>query len=168
MEKAALAIPRKRFTKEFKQAVALRVQEGAPVKEVARTYEIHPAAVREWRDELRDLGEEAFTRNGRRRFTKEFKEAAVQRLEQGTPVKEVARACRVHPNKLRRWRDALRDLGVNAFYDSEPKRRAVIFRLSDGEYHRLKALASEAGARSLSDFARSRLLSEERELSAKA
>jgi transposase-like protein len=117
---------------------------------------------------LRDLGEQAFTRNGRRKFTKEFKEAAVQRVEMGTPVKEVARACRVHPNRLRRWRDALRDLGSNAFFDNEPKRRAVIFRLNDDEYHRLKALAKEAGARSLSDFARSRLLCETAELSAKA
>jgi transposase-like protein len=156
----ALGTSRKKFTKEFKQAVALRVQQGTPVKEVARVYEIHPAAVREWRDELRDLGDEAFLRNGRRKFTKEFKEAAVQRLGEGTPVKEVARACRVHPNRLRRWRDALRDLGANAFFDNEPKRRAVIFRLNEDEYHRLKALAKEAGARSVSDFARARLLCE--------
>jgi len=158
MEKSPLKTPRKKFTKEFKETIARSVQQGTPVKEVARVYEVHPAAVREWRDELRDLGDEAFSRNGRRKFTREFKEAAVQRLDQGTPVKEVARACRVHPNRLRRWRDALRDLGANAFFDNEPKRRAVIFRLNEREYARLKALAKASGARSLSDFARSRLL----------
>jgi transposase-like protein len=47
MERVVLGTPRKKFTKEFKQAVALRVQEGAPVKEVARAYEVHPSAVRE-------------------------------------------------------------------------------------------------------------------------
>src|ERR1700689_1725686 len=98
MERVALGTSRKKFTKEFKKGVVLGLQQGTPVKEVARAYEIQPAAVREWRDELRDLGDEAFLRNGRRKFTKEFKEAAVHRVEQGTPVKEVARACRVHPN----------------------------------------------------------------------
>ena len=40
----------------------------------------------------------------RRQFTKEFKLAALQRLEMGTSVAEVARAFEVNPNVLHRWR----------------------------------------------------------------
>ena len=40
----------------------------------------------------------------RRRFTREFKLAAVKRLEQGASVGEVARACEVNPSVLHRWR----------------------------------------------------------------
>ena len=51
----------------------------------------------------------------RRRFTREFKEAAVRRLELGASVGEVARACEVNPNVLHRWRRELRDYGAKAF-----------------------------------------------------
>jgi len=40
----------------------------------------------------------------RRQFTKEFKLAAIQRLEMGASVAEVARAFEVNPNVLHRWR----------------------------------------------------------------
>ena len=40
----------------------------------------------------------------RRIFTKEFKLAAIQRLEQGVSLGEVARALEVNPNVLHRWR----------------------------------------------------------------
>ena len=39
-----------------------------------------------------------------RRFTREFKLAAVRRLEEGIPVAEVARGLEVNPNVLHRWR----------------------------------------------------------------
>jgi len=51
----------------------------------------------------------------RRMFTKEFKEAAVRRLELGASIAEVARACEVNPNVLHRWKRELRDYGVKAF-----------------------------------------------------
>jgi transposase-like protein len=51
----------------------------------------------------------------RRTFTKEFKEAAVRRLELGASLAEVARACEVDPNVLHRWRRELRDHGAKAF-----------------------------------------------------
>jgi len=51
----------------------------------------------------------------RRRFTREFKEAAVQRMEMGVPVAEVARAAEVSPNALYRWRGELRAFGSRAF-----------------------------------------------------
>src|SRR5271166_5048393 len=51
----------------------------------------------------------------RRQFTKEFKEAAVRRLELGASLAEVARACEVNPNVLHRWKRELRELGARAF-----------------------------------------------------
>jgi transposase-like protein len=51
----------------------------------------------------------------RRRFTKEFKEAAIRRLELGASLAEVARACEVHPTLLHRWRQQMRQHGVQAF-----------------------------------------------------
>jgi transposase-like protein len=41
-------------------------------------------------------------------FTKEFKRAAVQRLEHGVSIGEVARALEVNPNVLHRWRREFR------------------------------------------------------------
>ena len=40
----------------------------------------------------------------RRSFTKEFKQAALRRLELGASIAEVSRACEVNPNVLHRWR----------------------------------------------------------------
>ena len=45
----------------------------------------------------------------RRKFTREFKEAAVRRLELGATVAEVSRGCEVNANVLHRWRRAMRD-----------------------------------------------------------
>ena len=44
----------------------------------------------------------------RRLFTKEFKLAAVRRLEQGVSMAEAARALEVSPNVLHRWRREFR------------------------------------------------------------
>jgi transposase-like protein len=51
----------------------------------------------------------------RRQFTREFKEAAVRRLELGASAAEVARACEVNPNILHRWRRELRNSGAKSF-----------------------------------------------------
>ena len=59
----------------------------------------------------------------RRKFTKEFKEAAVRRLELGASLAEVARACEVNPNVLHRWRRELRDYGTKAFVGNGQRRR---------------------------------------------
>lgn len=45
----------------------------------------------------------------RRQFTREFKLAAVRRLEMGASIAEVARALEVNPNVLHRWRREFRD-----------------------------------------------------------
>ena len=104
----------------------------------------------------------------RRKFTKEFKEAAVRRLESGASVAEVALSCHVNPNAVDRWRRELREYGGGAFSGYgrrraeqrpiQPRTRSVIFRLTQDEYHHLEAACSMGGARSLSDFARSRVL----------
>ena len=54
-------------------------------------------------------------RLSRRMFTREFKLAAVQRLEQGVSLGEVARALEVNPNVLHRWRRELRQGPGNVF-----------------------------------------------------
>ena len=51
----------------------------------------------------------------RRLFTKEFKLAAVRRLEQGVSIAEAARALEVNPNVLQRWRREFRQGTGNAF-----------------------------------------------------
>ncbi|MBV9224665.1 MAG: transposase [Acidobacteriaceae bacterium] len=51
----------------------------------------------------------------RRKFTKEFKEAALRRLDLGASIAEVARACEVNPNLLHRWRKEVREYRVKAF-----------------------------------------------------
>ena len=51
----------------------------------------------------------------RRMYTKEFKLAAVQRLEQGVSLGEVARGLEVNPNVLHRWRREIRQGPGNAF-----------------------------------------------------
>src|SRR5580658_9453780 len=51
----------------------------------------------------------------RRMFTKEFKLAAVQRLERGNSIGEVARALEVNPNVLHRWRREIREGPGNVF-----------------------------------------------------
>ena len=58
----------------------------------------------------------------RRRFTKEFKQTAVRRLNSGQSVAEVARALEVHPSDLHRWRRELQDYGAHAFLGVGKKR----------------------------------------------
>ena len=51
----------------------------------------------------------------RRMFSKEFKLAAVRRLEQGVSMGEVARALEVNANVLHRWRREFRQGPGNVF-----------------------------------------------------
>src|SRR5499425_2907745 len=51
----------------------------------------------------------------RRQFTREFKLAALQRLESGASVAEVSRAFEVNPNVLHRWRREFRQGPGNVF-----------------------------------------------------
>ena len=58
----------------------------------------------------------------RRKFTKEFKQTAVRRLNSGQNMAEVARALEVHPSDLHRWRRELQDHGERAFLGVGNKR----------------------------------------------
>ena len=51
----------------------------------------------------------------RRKFTREFKLAAVQKLEMGASMAEVARAFDVNPSVLQRWRREFRQGPGNSF-----------------------------------------------------
>src|SRR5260370_40879865 len=58
----------------------------------------------------------------RRKFSKEFKEAAIRRLQGGQTAAEVARALEVHPSGLHRWRHELDEHGGRAFQGGGKKR----------------------------------------------
>ncbi len=58
----------------------------------------------------------------RRRFSKEFKQTAVQRLQSGQSVAQVARALEVHPSDLHRWRRERQEHGGRAFSGAGQKR----------------------------------------------
>ena len=58
----------------------------------------------------------------RKKFTKEFKQTAVRRLNSGQSVAEVARALEVHPSDLHRWRRELQEHGEHAFSGVGQKR----------------------------------------------
>lgn len=69
----------------------------------------------------------------RRRFTREFKLAAVQRLEEGASLAEVSRALEVDHTVLRRWRQEFHESPDTAFPGggrgrSEPDRTAQLER----------------------------------------
>jgi transposase len=58
----------------------------------------------------------------RRKFTREFKQTAVRRLNSGQSVAEVARALEVQPGDLHRWRRELQEHGERAFNGAGNKR----------------------------------------------
>ena len=68
----------------------------------------------------------------RRMFTKEFKLAAVQRLERGGSMGEVARALEVNPNVLHRWRREIRE-GPGNVFPGHGKRRWAEGRIAEWE-----------------------------------
>src|SRR5436305_15100069 len=75
-----------------------------------------------------------------RQFTKEFKLAAVRRLEQGVSIAEAARALEVNANVLHRWRREFRQGPGNAFPGNGKQR------WSEG---RIAALERKIGQQSL-------------------
>ena len=72
----------------------------------------------------------------RRKFTREFKEAVVRRLELGASLAEVARACEVDPNVFHRWRRELHEHGAKAFSGNGQRR---------GEENRVAELERKIG-----------------------
>ena len=68
----------------------------------------------------------------RRKFTKEFKLAAVRRLETGASLAEIARACEVSPTVLHRWRREFRD-GVDRAFPGLGRKKVDESRVADLE-----------------------------------
>ena len=68
----------------------------------------------------------------RRKFTKEFKQTAIRRLQSGQSAAEVARALEVHASELHRWRRELEDHGERAF-SGVGKKRAEESRVAELE-----------------------------------
>ena len=101
----------------------------------------------------------------RRKFTREFKEAAVKKLIRGLPPGDVAAACRVDPAILRRWQKESDEFGARAFGGygrnrhscSEPRSRSITVHVSPDEFDALKMAATAAGFRSMAAFARFRM-----------
>ena len=58
----------------------------------------------------------------RRTFTREFKVAAIKRLQSGMPVGRVARELQVNPNQLHSWKRQLEEKPNSAF-SGEGRRR---------------------------------------------
>jgi len=58
----------------------------------------------------------------RRKFTKDFKQTAVSRLNSGQSVAEVARALEVHPGDLHRWRREMQEHCERVFIGVGKKR----------------------------------------------
>jgi transposase len=69
----------------------------------------------------------------RRKFTKEFKVAAVRRLESGQTLGEVARAMEVHPSDLHRWRQQLQDRGEQAAFPGRGSKHSEDNRVAELE-----------------------------------
>lgn len=68
----------------------------------------------------------------RRKFTKEFKLAAVRRLEMGASAAAVSRACEVNANVLHRWRREFRD-GVDRAFPGLGRKKADDNRVAELE-----------------------------------
>jgi len=58
----------------------------------------------------------------RRTFTREFKVAAIKRLQGGIPVSRVARELQVNPNQLHAWKQQF-DQRPNSAFSGEGRRR---------------------------------------------
>jgi transposase-like protein len=65
MEKRAMSLSRRKFTKEFKLAAVRRLETGASIAEVARACEVSANVLHRWRREFREDVERAFPGNGK-------------------------------------------------------------------------------------------------------
>jgi transposase-like protein len=161
---------KRRFTEAFKRSAIARLQ-GASMAEVARACGVSVSVLHRWRKQFGKHS--SAVPSERRKFPREFKEAAVRRLERGDSVPEVCRLCRVDANTLHRWRKEFRDYGAQAFsgygksrLPTEPA-QTIVVRLTREEHQRLKAACSRSRAHSLSEFARAHLRRPPPELSAR-
>jgi transposase len=158
-----------RFTREFKEAAVKRLKMASPT-EVARSCGVSLSVLHRWRKQFGNYKVKSPS-TSRRRFTKPFKKAAVERLEKGGSLVEVASSLKIAAAALSRWRQESRQFGAEAFsgygksrLPSQPTRIVRVF-LTRDEHNRIKAACSASKARSLTLFARSLLLENATEIS---
>ena len=132
------------------------------VADVARLCDVSVSVLHRWRRQLLDHPVQAPER--RRKFTREFKARAMERIGQGATILEVAHALAVRANTIHRWRKEARDFGAGAFSgygrtrSTAPPARLVKISLDAAEHAKLRAAFENSASRSLPDYARSLLL----------
>jgi transposase len=97
-----MGLSRRRFTREFKEAVVQRMQMGVPVVEVARTCEVSPNALYRWRRELHEFGSRAFSGPGRSRAEEQQVAALERKVGQQTLEIDFLRGCLQHVEEQRK------------------------------------------------------------------
>lgn len=98
---------RGRYPYEFRKKVVDAVKEGKPVAEVALAFEVCAASVHNWIREFNKGGKkEKDPIQRRRQFSEEVKRKALELLEAGMPVVEVAEQCGATTRSVYDWHDA--------------------------------------------------------------
>jgi transposase len=75
----AMALKRRRFTREFKLQVLREIEVGKSIAQVAREHEIHPNQIGKWRREHAQYAAQAFAGNGHR-YKEEARIADLERM----------------------------------------------------------------------------------------
>lgn len=151
----------RKFTEAFKREAVERLSAGS-VSEVAEACGVSVSVLHRWRKQL-GVHQTVAPAN-RRRFSKEFKEAAVRRLEQGETVSEIVSALELDPTVLRRWWHEWRRFGETAFSGYGKQRspsgssRIVTLRFTQDEFDRVQAVSLASRAGSLPDFVRTQII----------
>jgi len=154
---------RRRFTAEFKETVVAWLK-TSPVSDVARMCNVSVSVLHRWRSAL--MEHPVNPSAGRRRFARQLKAEAIERIERGATVTEVAAAFALRANTLHRWRKEAREFGEEAFSGygksraAPPPARMIKITLQSDEHDRIKEAFENSPARSLPDFARARVLDE--------
>lgn len=96
-----------RYTQEFRRKVVETLDKIKNVAEVARIFEVSVGSVHNWIKEFKKGGKEQKDPIQRRRqFNEEVKRKAVELLEAGMPVAEVAEQCGATTRSVYEWYDA--------------------------------------------------------------
>jgi transposase-like protein len=152
---------RRRFTDEFKQA-AVGSLETTPVADVARLCDVSVSVLHRWRRQF--SGHAVKPIDSRRKFTREFKAQAMERIAGGASILDLAAMLEIRANTLHRWRKEAREFGQDAFSGYGNTRaaplpaRIVKISLDASEHRRLRSAFENSPARSLPDFTRTLLL----------
>jgi transposase-like protein len=155
---------RRKFSDKFKRAAVQRLA-SASVSEVARECGVSVSVLHRWHKQIG--GQRAASRHpgqGRREFSKEFKESVAKRLESGESMRDAVCAFGIAPTVMRRWWHEWRKYGDAAFSGYGKSRspaassRTVIVRFTADEYESIKAASLAREANSLPDFVRGQIL----------